>query len=416
MKLNTVMKTPEQANFNYLVWDIAWFGIANAATSRFLSVYAIRSGAGASELGLISSLPAIGMLLSSLVAVRWRNRYATSTQAIFWPTFWFRFVFLLPALAPFFPPDLRPLWLIASVVIPSLAQGVSSVVFIALMRESVDSTRVTQLLSRRFVAFNLTVGLGVLGFGAWLEKAPFPVNYQVMFLTAFLASMVSQWYVTRIHPLPALVNQDTPHKSDSSPWRYPGFQKSSLLSALTIIAYFSVFPMVSLRLVDDLEASEGFVAMFGVFELLGGAIMANLTPHVVTKIGARNSAGVAMLSTAFGALVVAFANELPVTLLGAFFLGGGWTATDISQFTYFNNNAPKEGNARFSQAYYQVTAIALFIGPMIGSQLANAGMDLMHVLIIGACLRTFAGLFALSAAPVKRAVSHQKQSVNVGKG
>lgn len=411
MKLNTVMKTPEQANFNYLVWDIAWFGIANAATSRFLSVYAIRSGAGATELGLISSLPAIGMLLSSLIAVQWRNRHANSTQALFWPTFWFRFVFLLPALAPFFPKELRPAWLIASVVIPSLAQGISSVIFIALMRESIDSTRVTDLLSKRFVAFNLTLGLSVLGFGAWLEKAPFPLNYQVMFITAFLASMVSQWYVTRVHPLPALVNQDTPQAVSVSPWRHAGFQKSMLVTALSFIAYFSVFPMVSLRLVDDLEASEGFVAMFGLFELTGGAIMANLAPQLVKKMGARNSVGVSMLSTAFGALVVAFASDLPVTVIGAFFLGGGWTSTDISQFSYFNTKVPPVGNARFSQAYYQVTAVSLFIGPMIGSQLASGGMDLMHVLIIGACLRVFAGLFALTASPMKRAIQPEEKPV-----
>lgn len=419
MKLNNVItKTPEQANFDYLVWDIAWFGLAHAATSRFLTVYAIRSGASPAEVGFIASFPAIGMLLASFIAVWWRNRYSDTVKAVFWPSFWFRFVFLLPAFAPFFPKDLRPVWLILAVVLPSLPQGLASVTFISLMRESVDTKRITDLLSRRFVALNITVCIGVLSFGAWLENVPFPYNYQFMFMTAFVAAMVSLWYVNRVHPMPHLTQ--TPEMmtaTSESPWRHVGFQKVGVIAALAITAFFAVYPIVPLRLVNDMDASEGFIALFGMCELASGALMANLSPYFVKKIGARKSAGLAMVATGIGSLIIAFAPELHYTLLGTFFLGGAWTMADISIFTLFNENTP-QGSARFSQSYYQVTAVSLFVGPMIGTQLANGGMDLTHVLIIGACLRLFAGMFALTASPFRRMITHtQHMEVRrLGKG
>lgn len=420
MKLyHAASKTPEQANFDHLVWDIAWFGIAFTATSRFMSVFAIRAGADAIHLGLISSLPAIGMLIASYLAVRWRRRYENSVEAVFWPSFFFRFVFLLPAFTPFFPEKWQPLWLILSVVLPALPQGIASVIFIALMRESVETKRVTDLVSRRFVALNIAVALGALTFGIWLEKVPYPVNYQIMFLVAFAATMVSLWEVTQIQPL-----STTPRglaldeEIQINPWRDPNFQKVAIIVMVSFIAFFSVFPMVPLRLVDDLDATEGFMAIFSVLELAAAATMANFAPKLVRAVGARKMIGVAMIGTGIGSVIVATAPSLEVALLGAVFLGGSWTSVDISSFSFFNENAPQKGNARFSQAYYQVSAIALFVGPMIGSQLANAGMTLTAVLIFGALLRMSAGVFSLTASPMRRMMTQRQPSQHrvVGKG
>ncbi len=109
--------------------DIAWFGLAAAATSRFLSVYAIRLGATPADLGWISSLPALILLGSASASAWWRRRYGDAVRAMFWPGLLMRFLFLLPALAPFLPVRWQPLWLILSVAIPAIPQGVANVAF-----------------------------------------------------------------------------------------------------------------------------------------------------------------------------------------------------------------------------------------------------------------------------------------------
>ncbi len=109
--------------------DIAWFGLAMAATSRFLSVFAIRLGADANDLGLMSSLPNLVLIVSSGMAVWWRLRYETSQRALTLPGVGFRMVFLLPALTPSMPEPLQIPWLILSVTLPAVPQGIAGAVF-----------------------------------------------------------------------------------------------------------------------------------------------------------------------------------------------------------------------------------------------------------------------------------------------
>src|SRR3954468_24779034 len=102
----------ERANFNHLVGDIAWYGLPLAATTRFLSVYAIRLGAGAMELGLISALPALIVVITVSLGGWWTRRYPTAVQSLFWPALGQRLAFLLPFFAPFLPLQWQPLWLV----------------------------------------------------------------------------------------------------------------------------------------------------------------------------------------------------------------------------------------------------------------------------------------------------------------
>src|SRR5690606_9120999 len=109
------MKSSEKANFSHLVGDIAWFGLAMAATSRFLSVYAIRLGATSIDLGWISSLPSLILLFSASFGAWWTQRYCNPLRSLFCPVLPMLFLFLLPVFAPLLPLQWQPLWLIFSV-------------------------------------------------------------------------------------------------------------------------------------------------------------------------------------------------------------------------------------------------------------------------------------------------------------
>ncbi len=100
----TTYSTPlERSNYQHLVLDIGWFAIALAATSRFMQFYAIRMGADAVALGLMTALPAIILVFSTSLSAWWRSHFNDSVRAIMLPSLGFRFIFLLPAFAPFFP-------------------------------------------------------------------------------------------------------------------------------------------------------------------------------------------------------------------------------------------------------------------------------------------------------------------------
>lgn len=384
-------------NYHHLIMDIAWFGLALAATSRFLSVYAIRLGATPLELGWLTSLPFVVLLGSTALSTWWRSRYPDSIRALTLPSLGFRLVFLLPALTPFFPMHLQPLWLIVSVTLPALPQGISNTLFIVMMREAVPHDQLTQLMSRRSMWMNVTIGAAALAFGLWLEQVPFPVNYQIMFIFAFLVAMISHWHVLRVRVQPVVVERPKRHVRQTqpsvSPLRSPAFIQTIIIAVVLHIGFFSILPVTPLHLVQTLGATEGFMALFGTAELTAAALICLFTDRIARRIGHRRMVGLAMIGTAIASAIMAAAHTLPVTLIGAAISGAAWSATTIGLFGVFTESVRDVDDTempRYSTLYHQVIFLAAFIGPMLGSNLANAGISLVVVMLGGTALRLLA--------------------------
>lgn len=380
-----------RANFNHLLGDIAWFGLALAATSRFLSVYAIRLGATPVELGWISALPALFLLVSASFASWWARRFGDRVRSMFLPGLGMRMLFLLPAFAPLLPLQWQPLWLIVSVSLPAIPQGVASVTFLGIIRDSVDPSVMTRLLSYRQLALNVAVAIAALVFGVWLEQAPFPLSYQVMFLLSFAFSLMSLWHCVHIRLDIPQTQQPAAPTPATNVWRSRGFQRVAVIAAVIHIAFFTLVPVIPLFLVERLGANEGYMALFALLELGAGAAASILAPRVTARIGTRAMVALSMVGTAVAALVIAVSPNLYVALIAAVISGGCWTAgAGVGLFRLFVDNAPEGEMTGYSTAYNQVIGLSIFIGPMLGSLLANGGVDLILVMVIGALLRLVA--------------------------
>src|SRR5687768_4578574 len=180
-----VPRDVEQANYHNFVMDVAWYGIALAATTRFIQFYALQMGATPMELGWLASLPALILMFSNAFSLWWRGLFSCSSSAVLLPGLTQRFVFLLPAFAPFFPEHLRSTWIVMSATLPAIGQGVAATMFIVMMRETIHLDHLQTLVTRRTLVMNIAVTVGALMFGLVLEHLPFPTNYQIMFVAAY---------------------------------------------------------------------------------------------------------------------------------------------------------------------------------------------------------------------------------------
>jgi MFS family permease len=397
--LNAIAKLDspvENANFRNYVMEIAWFGLATAATSRFFSVYAIRVGATPIELGWMTSLPFIVLLISTTLSSWWRSRYTHTMKSYFWPSVGFRTSFLLPALTPLFPLRWQPVWLILSVIIPALPQGVSSNIFTGMMRDSIYTERQTTLASKRTLWMSITVGIGVLIFGFWLENAPFPLNYQVMFLLAFALALISHAYVMRVNvPQPPAPVQVQVISSQAAPMRSPNFQRMVLVVVIAHLGFFALLPVIPLHMVKNLGADEGFMAIFGTAEIVASAIICLFTDRIIKYFGTRKTIAGTLAATGAAALVMATTRNLSITLAAGAIAGAAWTTTSVAMYGHFveaTKDIPTHDMTRYTTVYQQLVYIAAFIGPMVGSNLANAGVNLLIVMVVGATMRVVAGV------------------------
>lgn len=385
-------RSTEQKNFHHLVMNTVWFGLATPALARFLSVYAIRVGATPLELGLLSSLPGIAAVFSAFFAQRWMSRHDTSVKAVFWPALGLRMNLLLLTLTPLLPAPWQPAWIIIAITLPAMPEGISGVAFLVAMREAVSEHLITPLVSRRQLMLNITLGGGTLAFGFWLERAPFPINYQVMFGLGFACALVSLWHTMQVKVAPGERRPPERNGTLTRVWRSRGFMTVALLTVFTHIAFFSIISIIPLRLVNEMGAGEQFMAFFGLVELGGSAGIALFTNRITRKIGSQALITWSMFGTALAAVLLALAPELPFTLLAALISGASWTATGIGLFSFFSANTPLDDAPRFTTAYIQIIYLAIFIGPLLGSGLASAGVNLTTVLLFGAGLRLIVAL------------------------
>lgn len=383
-----------EPNLYHFVMDIAWFGLALATTTRFLSVYAIHLGATASHLAWMTALPALVMLIASTFTGWWRSRYANSQRAVFWPAVGFRLSFFLLALTPLLSPTWQPIWLIAVLTLTAIPQGIGGVIFLVLMRESVSTNHWNILNSRRHMAMNATIAIGALAAGIWLERGVFPLNYQVMFLVGFLATLISLWHVMRVKPIyttppttTTIFNRDL--------WRSPGLWRIVLVLMLTHLPFFMVYPLVPLQLVHNLGATEGFIAVFGLAELAGGVLVAGWAARWIGQWGYRHILTGAMIGTGFAVGMIALTPALWMTVPAAVVLGASWTLVGIGIMSVMIEYTPPEDSTRYNTIFIQGIGLATFIGPLLGDALIATGLDLIVVLLVGAGVRVVAGWLLL---------------------
>lgn len=385
--------TQEQSNFRHFVAEVAWFGIAFPATSRFLQIYAIRLGADADLLAWMAALPALILLVSASLGERWLRRYTDSSRAMLLPSLGFRLSFLLPALTPFMPAHLQPWWILLSIALPAIPQGIASVTFLVLFREGVSQKLIEPLLSKRMVAINATLAVSGLVMGLWLEKTPFPLNYQFIFVFAFIAALISMWHLQKVRVIPELAaSPSRAQVSPVNPWRSSAFQIVAFIIVLSFVSFTVNLPFVNLHLTKNVGATEGFMGLYALVELIAAASMGAFTHRVVERTGNRLMIALMMLATGLSALIVATTTYLPLTLVAAGLGGAAWTGVNIGIFAFFSETTPTEHKARFTTAYNQIIFLSMFIGPFIGKALQNWGISLVTLLVIGAFLRMTAGI------------------------
>lgn len=394
--INSVDQSAEQANFRALVADITWFGLAFAATSRFLQVYAIRLGASAVELGLMSALPALIWIGSAMLSSWWARRYPNTIQALRLPSLGVRLVFFLPMLAPLFPANLQVAWLVFTVTVTAVPQGISNVLFMDTMRKAMPNpTRLTALLARRLLFFNITVAATTLVYGLWLDAGPFPINYVLMFAVAFAAAYMSYRAVMQIR-LPNQTRTSEQSRLKVRPFTSKSFRQVALVAFIMHIAFTSINAIIPLRLVQELNVSEGYMALYGMAELSAAALISLIAARAARRLGSQGLIIIGMVGTALAALLIATSSSLPIILISAALSGASWTlAAGIGLFRYFSDTSPSdEGSVEYATTYNQAIGVAMFAGPMLGSILIIGGFSLVNVLMIGALLRLLPVLVA----------------------
>jgi predicted MFS family arabinose efflux permease len=262
-----------------------------------------------------------------------------------------------------------------------------------MLPEAVSKDRLATVIGRRITLLNVLVLLCMIPVGQALEWLPRPINYQIGFGLAFIASVFSWWHIQRIKTPDSAPVEVTAQRVQV--WRHKPFQR---FAAMVLAINFSVFMIVSiiqLRLVRGLNASDAWISVLGMFEMGAGALFTFGLSRLIHQFGQRTLIIVGTFATFFQPLILAVTPTLPPVIIGTVLFGAGWFGLNVMLYNLLVEIVPSEDLAQYAATYQLLVNVALCCGPFVGTFLIENLMSLEAALLLIAGLRFVAGILAV---------------------
>jgi len=385
----------QERNALYLYATSASFGPIQAGIGAYLTVFLVRLGASAQQIGWLASVPAmVSMILiipAGFVAERVRDQVRLRTFG----TIVMRSTPLLMAIAPL---------IFALSSIPNVAVGLMALhaaglalampAFMTVMSDAVAPKHRSRVNGTRWALLNVVGAVLVPFFGRMLDVVEFPGNYQILFIFSFIGGIGNVYFFSRVKVPPLEVRE-------RERWRPShlgeGFQsyissirgerKFVLLllgTAAFRVALNMPLALFSLYWVNELRVSDGLIGLRETAAyaalVVGYLAWGRWAPK--TQQRKQLTAGVLLLGLYLIAtgLIPSAVWLVPVALVWGLAMSG----VNIGLFNVMLASAPKEKMPRLAAVLNLVASAAASVGPLLGVALSQATSIRTAILIIGA--------------------------------
>ncbi len=383
--MQTISNAVERANTRYFYLDIFWMSIAFALEWYFLQVFAILLNATPSHLATLVSLRALLQVLGSGLSGWWLHRHRNAVVALRVPALTYRVIlYLFMVFVPLLPFKNNQVdVLVALAVLCAIPTGITQGVFLSLLRSALSEQQLAKVVARRQILMSGTILVCVIGFGQLLERLPFPINYQIGFGIAFVASFLS-WLSCQQIKLPQTAPAEVQKKTSPAVnvWKHPGYLRFSIVVFAICLFVFMASSIVQLHLVRNLGASDSWISFFGLFETGSGTLIMLFMDRLLRRFSAVRLITITAFATALQPLILGLTPTLPPYIAGQIAFGAGWYAVGVLLFNMLVEIAPKDGFSHYATRYQVLINISMFIGPLIGTFMIEHGLTLPVALFV----------------------------------
>jgi len=399
----------QRHNFTICQMDAFSVGIV-MGVQPFLSVFLTRLGATNFQVGLLSSIPGlVGLFLSIVVGRFLQSRtnivpWYAGSRIIRIAKYGLAGAVSLVLPDAYAIPAILGLWAIISV-----PETMLSVSFTVIMNAVAGPKGRYAFLSRRWSIIGLVSAFMALLTGQLLDAIPFPLNYQVAFITFASISVVISFFVVRRYTVPAQTQLGTQPTSAVDSVRMPlksvvqlVLVERKFVSFLTkrlvfILGTWLVMPLFSLYYVRVVGASDAWISWFTTAEKLALLVGYVFWTRQRTLRGGR----FVLLGTTLGMslypLLVASTQRVEILVILAAMAGVFSAGLKLVLFDELMKTVPAAHSATFVGVSMTLQNLMSVVGPLFSTKLADS-IGLGWALVVGACVRLLGfALFALSS-------------------
>ena len=385
-------RSPEDRNIRYFGIDTALQGIMMGGIFTFISVFAVRLGASKLMVSLLSSLPSIVLMLCSLPAGQFVQQQRNLIRLTNRTRLFHRGSFVLVALLPFFVRDHLVEAILIVWSVKSIASAVLEASWTAVVAEVIPPARRASVNGTRWAVLSLVTAGAVAVFGYVLDRTPFPLNYQIVFLASAAGGLAGMPFFARLRitenpPVARLRQKGMSIRQQLRAYlqtlNHPPFVRFELTTMVLRLGLNLPTALYTIYWIRKLDASDlwiGWQATAGKLALIGGYF---LWGRVVSRKGHHLPLLVCTLGLGLYPALMGFVTDpvwLPaIAVVQGFFV----TGIDLAFFDTLLAVCPAERRPSYIALNTMLSSLAIFIAPLVGSLLAD-WLDIRAVFWIAA--------------------------------
>lgn len=384
-------------NERLIYQEVSFQAVVEAGAMSFMAVFLVRLGAPNWLVGMYTSLPALVAIFVALPVgafVQAKNSLVATTN---WARLIFRSTIGLFALLPFLPPMVAPYVLVGARTALEVPAEATNVAFTTILGQVTPPRTRPRMLSTRLAINGLVAAVVGFSAGQWLDLAPYPINYQVLFLSAFVAGLCSIATLSRMS-IPPLARSSGTTQGAASVRELPklirhapafrDFAIAAFIFRLSLSMPQALYPIYRVR---TLGASDAWIGTLLTVE----RVLAVFSYFALSRLLAKPRIRKWLWLGCPGAALYPFAMALartPEGLLASVICGGIFgSAMNVYLSDMLFACSPENERPTFVAANACLASVAAFVAPMVGTTLADV-TNINLALMIGAGMRAVAGL------------------------
>jgi MFS family permease len=392
-------KTVER-NLRYLVIELFWAAIFTSCVS-FNAAYMIRLGGSNLLVSLLTSGAALVNALATMPFATLLERTTHRRPLIVGSLAILRLGHIgligLPWLAGWRAEAMVLLLLLLNVPVALFSAG-----WLPLMAEIIPPARRARVFAARNLTLGITVTVTTFLLGRWLDLAPYPFNYQLLYALAVVTSTLSTVYVARLvmpdaHVAPRIGRPPLSRAAlrELLSQQRP-FANIVINTLIFNLAVWMALPLQPIYFVRTLGASNSWLGL-QIGLVSAGAILGNLLwGRLIERRSPRwVLLRATVLSAAYYFLIGAFPN-LTLILIFALLAGAINPGVELSHLNVLYEVCPAERRATAMGFYMTVMQLGAFVAPLTVAPLADLIGTQALVLVVGGLRLIGAALFVLN--------------------
>ncbi|MBN1580525.1 MAG: MFS transporter [Anaerolineae bacterium] len=391
----------EDRNILYFSIDTALQGLMMGGVFTFISVFVVRLGASTLMTSLVTSLPAIVLMIFSIPAGQFVQQSKNLIRLTNLVRIFHRGSFLLVALLPFFVKTYLVEVIVAVWAIKSIASALLEASWTTVVADVIPPARRASVNGMRWAVLSLVTAGAVAVFGYMLERLPFPLSYQLVFFISFAGGLVGMGFFARMQipeNVPAEPRSRQKHALGHQ-WRvyaqmladapqFVLYEWTTFILRLAINLPAALYSIYWIRHLDASDLWIGWQATVSKLALIVGYFMWG---RIVSRRGHHMPLLICTLGVGVYPVLMGLVNGqgwLPViAIVQGFFV----TGIDLAFFDTLLGICPAKNRASYIAFNTLLASLAIFIAPMIGSFLAE-WMDIRLVFFLSGGLHLVAVL------------------------